>query len=369
MSHKILVVEDDIAIQGFCQTVLESAGFIVTAVATAAEGLQCFQQETPDMVILDIGLPDGNGLDLGKKMGLGPESAVSFLFLTARQDLNTRLECFQSGAQDYIQKPFAVEELLARVKVHLKIKKSHDELVKRNYELELRQRARQDLTDMLVHDLKAPLTSIKGTLELIKARGLISDEAYKNLLEYAGTAAEFMLLMLNDLLDLGQAATVGLKAEIAPADVGFIFDKLVALFDGRTRKLGVGLECTVGPDAKSIDLDQNLVFRILANLIQNALKASDKGGKVEVASMRKDGMARFTVADRGPGVPKADKERIFEKYTTTSRKIVATDSGSGVGLTFCRMASGALKGKVWVEDRPGGGSLFILEFPAAASKT
>ncbi|MBI3551317.1 MAG: hybrid sensor histidine kinase/response regulator [Elusimicrobia bacterium] len=368
MPHKILVVEDDIAIQGFCQTVLESAGFSVKSVSTATEGLKSFQEDTPDMVILDIGLPDGNGLDLGKKMGLGPECAVSFLFLTARQDLNTRLDCFQSGAQDYIQKPFAVEELLARVKVHLKVKKSHDELVKRNYELELRQRARQDLTDMLVHDLKAPLTSIKGTLELIKARGLISDDAYKNLLEYAGTAAEFMLLMLNDLLDIGQAATVGLKAEIGPADMTFIFDKLGALFEGRARKLGVTLERQIAADSKTLDTDQNLVFRILANLIQNALKVSDKGGKVQLSASRKDGVARFTIADRGPGVPSKDKERIFEKYTTTSRKIVSTDSGSGVGLTFCRLAAAALKGKVWVDDRPGGGSLFMLEFPIPAAK-
>lgn len=363
MAHKILVVEDDIAIQGFCQTVLESAGFQVISVATAADAFKSFQAETPDMVVLDIGLPDGNGLDLGRKMGLGPDSAIPFLFLTAREDLNTRLECFQQGAQDYIQKPFAVEELLARVKLHLKVKKSHDELVKKNYELELLQRARQDLTDMLVHDLKAPLTSITGTLELIKARGLISDGAYKNLLEYAGTAAEFMLLMLNDLLDIGQAQTVGLKTEIAPVDVGVLMEKLSALFEGRARKLSVVVDFKVAPEAAMLGTDGNLVFRILANLIQNAIKASSKNDKVLVTAVRKDGHQRFIVADRGPGVPKAEKERIFDKYTTSSRKSLSMDTGSGVGLTFCRLAAQALKGKVWVEDRDGGGSLFILELP------
>lgn len=364
MPHDILVVEDDIAIQGFCQTVLESAGFQVRAMATAAEGLKSFQQESPDLVILDIGLPDGNGIDLAKKMGLGPEGAVPFLFLTAREDLNTRLECFQQGATDYIQKPFAVEELLARVKVHLKVKKSHDDLVKRNYELELRQRARQDLTDMLVHDLKAPLTSIKGTLELIKARGLIEDSAYKSLLEYAGTASDFMLLMLNDLLDIGQAQTVGLKAELAPVELAALFEKLKNLFEGRAGKLGVGVDCRIPPGLTTVQADQNLVFRVLANLVQNALKVSDKGGKIEVGAEQKEGLVRFVVADRGPGVPKAERERIFEKYTTTGRKALAMDSGSGVGLTFCRLAAQALKGRIWVEDRPGGGSLFILEYPA-----
>jgi two-component system, sensor histidine kinase and response regulator len=365
---RILVVEDDMAIQGFCQTVLESGGYQVTAVSTAADGLAAFQKEKPDLVILDVGLPDGNGLDLAKKMGLGAESRVPHVFLTARQDLNTRLEAFQNGAHDYIQKPFAVEELLARVKVHLKSKSSLEDMAAKNYELELRDRARQDLTDMLVHDLKAPLTSIQGTIELIKARGIISSEAHKSLLEYAGTAADFMLLMLNDILDVGQAKTVGLKATRARTEVMPLFDKLVALFAGRTAKSGVSLEPVVEPAAATLDLDFNLVFRILANLIQNAIKASDKGSKVELTALRYNGCVRFVVADRGPGVPDDQKEKIFEKYTTSGRQGgITLVAGSGVGLTFCRVAAAAQQGKVWVEDRPGGGSLFILEVPCPKS--
>lgn len=363
----ILVVEDDIAIQGFCQTVLESAGFRVDAVATAADAVVSFKKSAPDLIILDYSLPDGNGVDLAKQMGLDSSRKTPFLFLTARQDLSTRLECFQLGAHDYIQKPFAVEELLARVKVHLKVKASYDDMAKRNYELELRERARQDLTDMLVHDLKAPLTSIQGTLELIAARGLISGDAYKSLLGHAGTAAEFMLLMLNDILDVGQASTVGLKVERMDVDVAQLFEKLNALFAGRMQKLGVPIAHEIDPAAKNVLTDRNLVFRVLANLIQNALKASDKGSKVELLAARRDGFARFTVADRGPGVPEADKERIFEKYTTSSKRANLTDAGSGVGLTFCRMAAKALEGRVWVEDRPGGGSLFNLEVKCPAS--
>ncbi|MBI3554511.1 MAG: response regulator [Elusimicrobia bacterium] len=373
MPPTILVVEDDLAIQGFCRTVLELAGFTVASCATAQEAWESFQRERPDLLILDIGLPDGNGLDLGRKMGLGTEGAAPILFLTARGDLDTRLECFKQGAIDYIAKPFAVEELLARVKVHLKVKKSHDDLVKSNFEIELRQRARQDLTDMLVHDLKTPLTSIKGTIELIKERGLISDLAYKNLLDQADQTAESMLLMLNDLLDIGQAEAVGIKVELVSLDVEAMFTRLGSLFAGRAARVGAALDFRRAPELKTLDTDQNLVFRIIANLIQNALGVSRKGDKVLVTAERgsaagADGRsaqpaARFIVADRGPGVPKANKERIFEKYMTTSRRIASADSGSGVGLTFCRLAAQALKGSVRVEDRKGGGSLFILEVP------
>ncbi|MEK7382491.1 MAG: response regulator transcription factor [Elusimicrobiota bacterium] len=131
MSHRVLVVEDDLDIQGYCKTILESEGFAVDACDTAAEARRLFAANRPDLAVLDIGLPDGTGMDLMKEWHAFPGPKVPVLFLTARGDLKTRLECFQQGAQDYVHKPFAAEELLARAKVHLQVKKSHEELVKR----------------------------------------------------------------------------------------------------------------------------------------------------------------------------------------------------------------------------------------------
>ena len=289
------------------------------------------------------------------------------LFLTARGDMETRLECFRLGAQDYLLKPFAAEELLARAKVHLQVKKSHDELLRRNYELELITRARQDMADMIVHDLKAPLTSIKGTLQLILAHGLISEEGYSKLLANAGSAADFMLLMLNDLLDVGQAEQAGLAAELAPVEASVLFEKLQALFSGRCRQMGMEIVTRVAPGAEKLTSDQNLIYRINANLIANAMKASAKGAKVEVDASRSGGAYRFVVADRGRGVPDAEKTKIFEKYVTSHRQGAALDTGTGLGLAFCRVATTALKGNIWVEDREGGGSRFILEIPYLAA--
>jgi two-component system sensor histidine kinase/response regulator len=361
MGHRVLVIEDDPDIQGYCNTVLESAGFTVDSTNTV-EGARRLYGNKPDLIVLDIGLPDGNGVDLMRewqKAGTTPP----ILFLTARGDMKTRLECFQQGAQDYLLKPFAAEELLARAKVHLQVKKSHDELLRRNYELELVTRARQDMADMIVHDLKAPLTSIKGTLQLILAHGLISEEGYANLLQNAGSAADFMLLMLNDLLDVGQAETAGLKAELAPLEAPLLFEKLSALFSGRARLVGMELVARVAPGAERLRSDQNLLDRVSANLIANAMKASSQGAKIEIDAARAGDKYRLVVSDRGRGVPDAEKVKIFEKYVTTHRKGAPLETGTGLGLAFCRVAAAALKGRIWVEDRDGGGSRFILELP------
>jgi signal transduction histidine kinase len=365
MLRRILVVEDDLDIQGFAKTVLEAEGFQVAACATAADAIKLFHAHAPDLVVIDIGLPDGSGLDVCRELGLGAKNRVPFIFLTAQRELATRLEAFKIGAQDYIQKPFAVQELVARVKVHMQVKQSHDVLTSRNHDLELMSRARQDLTDMIVHDLKTPLTSIKGTIDLIKMRGLISSEAHKTLIDNAGTVADFMLLMLNDLLDIGQSEQKGLPVSVAEFSLPPMFEKLKSLFATRTHSAGVGLEFSHSPDVSVIASDQNLLFRILVNLIANAVKASRNASPVVIDVRRKNGRLHLTVADRGPGVADSLKTSIFEKYETTNPGSFLADGGSGIGLTFCRLASHALKGKVWIEDRPGGGSLFIVELPGA----
>jgi two-component system sensor histidine kinase/response regulator len=363
MAHRVLVIEDDPDIQGYCNTVLESAGFTVDSTSTV-EGARRLYGNRPDLIILDIGLPDGNGVELmreWREYGTTPP----IMFLTARGDMKTRLECFQKGAQDYLLKPFAAEELLARAKVHLQVKQSQDDLLRRNYELELVTRARQDMADMIVHDLKAPLTSIKGTLQLILAHGLISAEGYASLIHNAGTAADFMLLMLNDLLDVGQAQ--GLKAEQAPVDAKLLFEKLQALFAGRAGVVSMKIVARAAPGAERVRSDQNLLYRIGANLIANAMKASPQGSTIELDAERAGDKYRLIVSDRGCGVPDGEKVRIFEKYMTSHRKGAPLDTGTGLGLAFCRVATAALKGRIWVEDREGGGSRFILELPYLAA--
>lgn len=361
MAPRVLVVEDDLVILDYCRTVLQAAGMTVDGCSALAQGRELYKANRPDLAILDIGLPDGTGLELMKEWHSYPGPKVSVIFLTARGDLKTRLECFQSGASDYLHKPFAPQELLARAQVHLHLRREHDDLVKRNYELELVTRARQDMADMIVHDLKTPLTAIKGTIEVIRARGMITPGQHQSLLEHAGTAADFMLLMLNDLLDVSQAREAGLKAELAPMEVGGVYDKLHALFADRARKMKMDLAWSVKPGAEQVLGDQRLIYRVLANLISNAMSASPSGSYVEVDCALAGTSARFTVSDRGPGVPEEKKKTIFEKFMTTKRG--ALDTGSGIGLSFCRAAADALKGKVWVEDRQGGGSHFHLEFP------
>jgi signal transduction histidine kinase len=337
---------------------LEGAGYSTTGCGTAEEARSIFKTNQFDLLLVDIGLPDVNGLDLVRELGLKPRGDIPFIFLTAASDLNTRMKCFQIGAQDYITKPFAIDELLARVRVHLELKNFRDDLSRRNYELELRNRVRQDLTDMLIHDLKTPLSSIKGTLDLAMKRGMISEPAYQKLVTSAGAAADFMLLMLNDILDLARAEQAGLEATIEPVNLEGLLTKLQVLFAPNCRTREVTLETRFTPEVATIQTDANFLFRILVNLVANALRHSPQGQSVVLEASLESGRPRFTVADRGPGIPDHLKGRLFEKYATGAPR-----QGSGIGLAFSRLAAHALSGDIRVEDRTDGGTLFVVLLP------
>jgi two-component system sensor histidine kinase/response regulator len=332
--------------------ILERAGYEVTACGTAAQARLAFQAGPCDLVIVDIGLPDGNGLDLVQDLRLATGGAP-FIFMTALSDLHTRLEGFQLGAQDYICKPFAVEDLLARVRAHLRMKQSRDDLARCYHELERIHHSRQELTDRLVHDLKKPLTFIQGALELATDPASLAQPAFKNLLSSAGSSADFMQFRLDDLLSLGQAEQNLLVPKLAPVNMEIVVSRIQALFQDRTQ--GVRLEASVAPEAARIETDANLVFHILVNLVANALKLSPRGEAVTLTIGLHHGYPCFEVGDRGAGVSDANKSRIFDKFATgTSRP------GMGISLAFCRASAQALGGDIRVEDRPGGGSLFVV---------
>ena len=364
MGHRVLLIEDDPDMRAFTGAVFEGAGFTVAFSGGAQEALRDFRECRPDLVILDIGLPDGSGMEVCRAIKAGPGAETPLLFLTSRNDVKTRLECFRLGAQDYMLKPFNAEELLARAQVHLKIKVTHDRLAKAKDSLELINRARQDLSDMIVHDLKNPLACIMGTLSIIQAKGLISNGEYHNLIKSAGSASEFMLLMINDLLDVGRAETSGLPVKTTAVDLADLLQKLRALFSPRLERREARLECRLAADAAVVSTDQSLLFRILANLISNALSYTQKGGVIELESSRQGPQIRLVVLDRGPGVPESQKKTIFEKYATSEVEPRSDGRGTGIGLAFCRLAAQALHGRIWVEDRVGGGSRFTLEFPS-----
>jgi signal transduction histidine kinase len=212
--------------------------------------------------------------------------------------------------------------------------------------------------DMVVHDLSAPLGTVKLTLDMINARGLVTDPAYVRYLKSAENSLEYALVMIAGLLDLGSGTV---RVETQPLEFPAMVQRLQKMFGPQFEIKKVSLDFEVPADGIRMVSDQTLIFRVLANLLSNALKYSPTGGRVVVRALQAGTGLRLEVVDGGYGIPAAEKEPIFKKYHRVASGPIP---GAGIGLAFCRMACEALNGRIWVEDVLPRGSRFVIELPS-----
>jgi len=365
---RLLLIEDDPNIQRLVVGALERTGCSVAVAETAADGLDQYRAGGVDLILLDIGLPDGSGFDLCRRIRAEEERRIPILFMTVQDDLSSRVRGFKAGGQDFILKPFHLEELVARVRVHLGISRGWRSLNSLNDELKTRDRNRIDLIDMIVHDLKSPLTAINGNLYLIGEEDCTAWERDK-LLRNSVQAVKSMGNLIDDLLKVGQSVQGLMESDGRIISVSTLAQEVCSSFEDAARQRGIRLESSIHPGGLMVFSDHQLLSRILTNLIANAIKCAPPGEEILLECGVSSNKVRFVVSDRGPGVPDRDKKSIFVKFERLGKGGVDAVRGYGIGLFFCRSAAAALRGKVWVEDRLGGGARFILEIPDAIGRT
>jgi signal transduction histidine kinase len=229
-------------------------------------------------------------------------------------------------------------------------------------------RLREELADMIVHDLRNPLNVIANGLQLLAEVSIPETER-----EYASVvvdtmerAMQRMGRLVDTLLDIARLEEGSLELRPQPLDVGALIEGAVAEEYRLAEAKGVTLEARPPSGLPDVLADGDILQRVLINLLDNALKFTPAGGRVWVEAHPEAKVVRVDVVDTGPGIPEGERERIFEKFTQVQRQAEAR-RGSGLGLTFCRMAVEAHGGRIWVEDGPGGeGSRFAFTVPRAA---
>jgi signal transduction histidine kinase len=252
--------------------------------------------------------------------------------------------------------------------------------------LERLQQLRKDLTGMVVHDLRNPLTVIRSTLEFLKAPQRRADrgggqadpqvELSVKYLEQADAACTEMALMVDSILDLNKIEAGAQKLDPRPVSAGDLARGIVARWSVVAEAAGVALECRSAESLPGVLLDEDLVTRVLKNLVANAIKFTPEGGRIlleveaaaaELLAARLPGCGEgvvFSVRDNGPGIPQDELERIFEKFATVESRRAGKKYSTGLGLAFCKLATLAHGGAIWAESEVGRGSWFRVLLPA-----
>jgi NtrC-family two-component system sensor histidine kinase KinB len=228
--------------------------------------------------------------------------------------------------------------------------------------------AKELITETLVHDLRSPASAVMGALDVLEEAlskdEIGNDEMVVQSIQVARRAAQRMLGMTESLLEIARLQAGKTETSLASIHLRSLVASVLNDFMPESLEYGIILRNEIREEAPAVCADLAKTTRVLTNLVDNAVKFTPSGGQV-IISMHclKDGMVTIQVSDTGPGVPEEYREKIFDRFSQVPG-LVGRRRGSGLGLTFCRLALDSQGGKIWVEPRPGGGSIFTFTLPA-----
>ncbi|MCO5184242.1 MAG: GAF domain-containing protein [Anaerolineae bacterium] len=223
---------------------------------------------------------------------------------------------------------------------------------------------RRDLTAMLYHDLQNPLTNILASLELLSMEMAGSlDPTVATMLDVATRSSRRLHHLIRSLLDINQLESGSPVAERHPIAVETVVNYVIGMMSPQFSRRKIKLVTNIADELPDMDVNADMVQRVLINLLDNAFKYSKRGQTVTLAVAQTSAYPDFvlmSVHDQGPGIAPRDREKVFEKFFRSSENPA---KGIGLGLAYCRLAVEAHGGKIWVEDAPGSGSQFSLILP------
>lgn len=343
--------------------ILEAQGYTVVQASGGGETLDRIGAEVPDLVLLDVNMPDVDGLEVCRRLRADPATtSLPIILVTSLTEREHRLEGIAAGANDYLTKPIDRADLLLRVRNTLHLRRVHRELALQYERLRCLERFRDSLVHMVVHDLRSPLTGISGFLDLIQLS--LKDSTHPTLpadVEGMSQSVRQMTGMVNTLLDVSRLEAEAMPLNPTVVDLGTLAETAIRTLGGASQRAPIRYDPPRAPVQASVDSD--LVVRVIANLVANAVKYTPRGGevRVQVNSSGRDAVVR--VSDTGPGIPAADHARIFEKFGQAAAPQDVTTRSSGLGLTFCKLAVEAHGGSIGVESEVGRGATFWVSLP------
>jgi PAS domain S-box-containing protein len=251
----------------------------------------------------------------------------------------------------------------------LKDIKRRKEVEALNAQLTELDKVKQDLTHMIVHDLRTPMTSLITGLQTVELLGELNPDQTE-FLQIALQGAQTLLGMVNDLLDISKMEDGSMTLEIAVVEPAHVVEAALSQVRQLAGQKKIQLATEIAEELPELRADEEKVRRALINLIGNALKFTPEGGRVTVRvkyNEAEQGLC-FSVEDTGEGIPKEAFARIFEKFGQVENRKAGRKNSTGLGLTFCKMAVEAHGGRIWVESILGIGSTFSFTLPASPNQ-
>ena len=362
--YKILIVDDVMSNVLLLKILLTNEKF---QVCTANCGNACIEQarkEHPDLILLDVMMPDINGFDTAVIMKKDDElKDIPIIFLTALNTPQDLVKGFQVGASDFLTKPFNKEELIMRVMQQISLVAAKRIIEKQNKELKATLNNRDKMYSVIAHDLRSPMASIRMVLNLVvqsTSADTVGPELY-TLLDQANRESEEVHDLLDNLLKWTKSQTGRLNVVLQDLDLNDIIPGVVEIFEMIAQTKHITLDLQKTEDPLKVHADNDMLKTVLRNFMSNAIKFSPENSTIQILMANEGEFARVSVKDQGVGIAADRLDTIFHKGETTYG--TGGEEGSGLGLQLCQDFARKNGGDCYVESVEGQGSTFSFTVP------
>ena len=352
---RILIVDDEPSARQTMEMLLLKEGYKMLFAANGPEALAMLAEARPDVIMLDVMMPRMDGFEVCRRVKQDDNwNHIPIILVTALDSKRDLARGLDAGADDFLHKPYNSMELRARVRSMLRIKRRHDDL-------EAALQLRDDLSNMIVHDIRGPLSSILIYCDLLE--GHVQDDHGLEQLAVIRNEANRLSFSLNDMLIMAKMENNQLLLSPSMVDVLELIQDALKIYQPMADLKGLDIVVESPNGSHPILLDGSLWRRVIDNLISNAVKFSPVNGRILVQLSypnSNDTQLCLRVIDEGPGIPDEFQHVIFDKFEiiASGRRDVAQ---VGLGLAFCKMVMNAHNGRVFVIPNQPRGSIFTVE--------
>lgn len=347
--HTVLIVDDNIDTVELLRKRLKAEGYNTIEAYDGEEALKKVQETIPDIIILDVMMPKIDGYEVCDRLKKDEKTKmIPIIMLTAKSDVESRVKGLDTGADDYVPKPFDYRELSARIRSLLQRKESAERAIE-----EQREESVRKLIDSLSHEIRNPIVSIAGFAKKVYDN-LPPGDPNKPYLMTILQESERLEKLLREILNLKMIA-VGFLEYVDPKEA---VEEVLEEFEREIEEKSLEVE-TIFDDIPKIYIDKEHLKIVLRNLVKNAIEAMEKSEKkiLKISLEKADGDLNIKISDTGRGIPKEILKKIFEPFFTSKTY------GPGLGLTVALTIVQYYKGFISVESEPNRGTTFIVRLP------
>lgn len=389
---RILIVDDSPANIQVLNVILQNE-YEVFFAESGAGALAKARGDRPDLILLDIMMPNMDGYEVCRRLKADAATRdIPVIFVSALSDDEDESKGFESGAVDYVTKPFRMPTIKARIKTHLElrrhqsalerlVKERTDELLHAYERLKILEQTKSDLLTSVSHELRTPLTSLLGFAQMTEKKlhasifPAILEGGDPGRLQVVRQIEENLAVILeegrrltqivNNVMDLMQLVSESMELRLQPVSLAHVAERAAAGVRRQFQRKNLILNIDLAPDLPKIMADPDRLSQVLVNLLDNGAKFTRQGSVTVSASLKED-MAVIIVRDEGIGIAEEHHGMVFEKFSQIGDVLKEKPTGLGIGLSISKKIVELHGGTMRIESAAGKGSAFILTIPKAS---